>query len=159
MKLGTVPLLLSLTLIGGCSQDRSGPPAPKPGASADAPTGQAPVEWFIDRAAESGLNFLHYNGASGHYYYPEILGPGVALFDYDNDGDLDVYIVQGRSLGSGEAPPPPAKALHFTDVTEQSGIDARGYGLGVAAGDIDNDGWVDLYLMNFGPNQMLHNNG
>jgi enediyne biosynthesis protein E4 len=140
----------------------------------------AELEWFTDRAAEAGLDFVHYNGASGHYYYPEILGPGVALFDYDNDGDLDVYIVQARSLGSGDAPAPPATAvplrgrlyrndlqvrqdgtrvLHFTDVTEQSRIDATGYGLGVAAGDIDNDGWVDLYLINFGPNQMLHNNG
>jgi enediyne biosynthesis protein E4 len=130
-------------------------------------------------AAQVGLDFVHYNGASGHYYYPEILGPGVALFDYDNDGDLDVYIAQGRALGA-DAPAPPAAALplrgrlfrndlrvnadgtrtlHFTDVTEQSGIRATGFGLGVAVGDIDNDGWPDLYLMNFGDNQMLHNNG
>jgi len=179
MKLGAAPLVLSLALVGGCRQDNNRPPAPKPGAPAESPNGQAPVEWFTDRAAESGLNFVHYNGASGHFYYPEILGPGVALFDYDNDGDLDVFVPQGRALGN-DAPAPPAAALplrgrlfrndlqinpdgtrslHFADVTEQSGIRATGYGLGVAAGDIDNDGWIDLYLLNFGANQMWHNNG
>jgi hypothetical protein len=107
------------------------------------------------------------------------MAPGVALFDYDNDGDLDVYLVQGRLLGTGTPlMPPPAgppgdrlyrndletkadgtRVLHFTDVTRQSGIVPRGYGMGVAAGDIDNDGWVDLYLTGFGRNQMFHNNG
>ena len=107
------------------------------------------------------------------------MAPGVALFDYDNDGDLDVYLVQGQLLGSGMPllPPPQGPAgdrlfrndlevradgtrvLHFTDVTSQSGIHPRGYGMGVAVGDIDNDGWPDLYLTGFGRNQMFHNNG
>ena len=101
------------------------------------------------------------------------------MFDYDNDGDLDVYLVQGRMLGSGTPLiPPPAgelegrlyrndlqvrpdgsRVLHFTDVTAASGIHTRGYGMGVAAGDIDNDGWIDLYVTGFGGNQMFHNNG
>ena len=116
---------------------------------------------------------------SGKFYQPEIMAPGVALFDYDNDGDLDVFLVQGRMLGTGPPLlPPPAGALegrlyrndleikpdgtrtlHFTDVTEQSGIHTRGYGMGVAAGDIDNDGWIDLYVTGFGGNQLFHNNG
>jgi len=150
-----------------------------PASSAQPPSGTEP-EWFTDVAADVGLDFVHYNGASGRFYYPEILGPGVALFDYDNDGDLDAYIPQGRSLGPGAAATPPAKALplrgrlyrndlrvnpdgtrtlHFTDVTEQSGIRATGYGLGVAVGDIDNDGFPDLYLMNFDGNQLYRNNG
>jgi hypothetical protein len=116
---------------------------------------------------------------SGTFYQPEIMAPGVALFDYDNDGDLDVYLVQGRMLGTG-APliPPPAGALEgrlyrndltvnadgtrtlrFTDVTEQSGIHTRGYGMGVATADIDNDGWTDLYVTGFGGNQLFRNNG
>src|SRR5436190_8668043 len=116
---------------------------------------------------------------SGKFYQPEIMAPGVALFDYDNDGDLDVYVVQGQMLGSGTPLiPPPAgplgdrlyrndlvvnpdgsRTLHFTDVTASSGLHPRGYGMGVAVGDIDNDGWLDLYLTGFGRNQMFRNNG
>jgi enediyne biosynthesis protein E4 len=182
MRISVASLILALGLVAACTSGTGNPGASRPSESArdaGAPSAAEP-EWFTDRAAEFGLDAVHHNGASGHFYYPEILGPGVALFDYDNDGDLDVYIVQGRSLGAGEAPAPPAQAqplrgrlyrndlqvrpdgsrvVHFTDVTEPSGIDARGYGLGVAAADIDNDGWVDLYLMNFGANQMFHNNG
>jgi hypothetical protein len=107
------------------------------------------------------------------------MAPGVGLFDYDNDGDLDVYLVQGRQLGPGSPLiPPPAgplgdrlfrndltvaadgsRTLRFTDVTATSGIAPRGYGMGVAAGDVDNDGFVDLYLTGFGRNQLFHNNG
>ena len=108
----------------------------------------------------------------------------MALFDYDNDGDLDVYLVQGPRAGSkrehrrqsrvGEELPLPdrlyrndlsmgpdgSRTLRFTDVTRASGIDAPGYGMGVAAGDFDNDGWIDLYLTKFdAPNQLLRNNG
>jgi hypothetical protein len=173
-------LSMLLALAAGCSTDQGTPASSTavpagPGASA-----ADSADWFTDQAAASGIDFVHFNGASGHLYYPEILAPGVALFDYDNDGDLDAYIAQGKALGAGPAPEPPAKAtplrgrlyrndlsvapagtrrLHFTDVTVESGIDARGFGLGVAAGDINNDGWVDLYLTNFGPSQMLQNNG
>ena len=177
MKTGAACVFSALVLAAGCGAERGSQAS---GSASDAARPAAErLEWFTDRAAESGLNFTHFNGASGRYYYPEILPPGVALFDCDNDGDLDVYIVQGRSLDPRTTAPPSGQAdlrgrlyrnelqvradgtrvLHFTDVTEQSGIDARAYGLGVAAGDIDNDGWVDLYLMNFGPNQMFRNNG
>jgi enediyne biosynthesis protein E4 len=138
--------------------------------------------WFVDAASQSGLSFTHFNGMSGEFYYPEIMPPGVALFDYDNDGDLDLFIVQGQMLGAkalGHAifPPPDAsmlrgrlfrnelqvsgdgtRTLRFTDVTDASGIQARGYGMGVAAGDFNNDGCVDLYVTNLGSNQLFRNN-
>ena len=74
-------------------------------------------EWFVDRAAEAGLDFVHFNGMTGEFYQPEMAGPGAGLFDYDNDGDLDVYLVQGELLGDGDpllAPPadhPPGDRL------------------------------------------------
>src|SRR5271169_5743747 len=121
---------------------------------------------FQDIAAEVGLNFNHFNGATGKYYMPEIMGAGVALFDYDNDGDLDVYLVQGTRLdehGKLLFPLPPGwkpgnrlfrndlaetGKLHFTDVTEQAGVGHVGYGMGVAVGDYDNVGFQDLYVTN-----------
>jgi hypothetical protein len=133
-------------------------------------------DWFTDRAEESGLKFTHVNGMSGKFYYPEIIAPGAAMFDYDNDGDLDIYLVQGQRLGSSDVPgasgplkgrlfrndlvvnPDGTRTLRFTDVTEASGINARGYGMGVATGDFNNDGCVDLYLTNLGPNQLYRNN-
>lgn len=170
--------LLMLASISACSGG-SAPSTPGAGAPAPVAAAPAPGEWFSDRARESGLDFVHVNGMTGKFYQPEIMAPGVGLFDYDNDGDLDVYLVQGRQLGSGTPLiPPPAgplgdrlyrndlsvaadgtRALHFTDVTATSGISPRGYGMGVAAGDIDNDGFVDLYLTGFGRNQLFRNNG
>ncbi len=111
---------------------------------------------------------------------PEIMGAGVALFDYDNDGDLDVYLVQGTMLDPSKSsrqslfPPVPGwkpgnrlfknllsetGELKFVDVTEQAGVGHVGYGMGVAVGDYDNDGFLDLYVTNFGHNVLYHNNG
>ena len=132
---------------------------------------------FRDAAAEAGLDFHHFTGATGEYFMPEIMGAGVALIDYDNDGDLDVYLVQGTTLtpnGRLLFPPPagckpgnrlfrnelvPTGKLRFTDVTAQAAVGHVGYGMGVAAGDYDNDGYPDLYVTNFGSNVLYHNNG
>ncbi len=131
---------------------------------------------FREASAATGLVFQHFNGASGSLYFPEIMGGGVALFDYDNDGDLDVYLLQGTALDTQKPlfPLPktqqpghrlfrnelfPSKQLRFTDVTEKAGLSFVGYGMGVATGDYDNDGFVDLYVTNFGPNALFHNNG
>ena len=148
--------------------------------SAPAPAG-VPDAWFIDGAQQTGLDFVHFNGMSGERYFPEVMPPGVGLLDFDNDGDLDVYFVQGQMLGAGKTieqilvkPSGPLRGrlfrndlrlnadgtrmLRFVDVTAQSGIHATAYGMGVATGDLDNDGWTDLYLTNLGSNQMYRNN-
>ena len=169
----TLPLAV---LLVGCGAEGNEPSARAPALASGA---DRELEWFTDQAQAAGLGFVHFNGMSGELYQPEGIGPGVAMFDYDNDGDLDVYLVQGQRLGTGEPLMPPPSGLpltdrlyrndvqvggdgtrlQFTDVTEQSGIEARGYGMGVATGDFDNDGWVDLYVTAFGPNQMFRNNG
>ncbi|HEU4714991.1 MAG TPA: CRTAC1 family protein [Pyrinomonadaceae bacterium] len=138
---------------------------------------QQPV--FKEVSNQTGLKFQHYNGMTGKFYLPEITGSGGALFDFDNDGDLDVFLVQGTVLEPNIKPgetkfpwrdsePPRGRlfrndltrgALSFTDVTEQSGIVATGYGMGAAVGDINNDGLPDLYLTNLGANQMFLNKG
>ncbi len=138
---------------------------------------------FAELTGADTPDFIHFNGMSGEYYFVEMTGQGGALLDYDNDGDLDLYLVQGAMLGNGrtyqQALPPPRRIPpmdrlyrndlsigpngkaqpHFVDVTEQSGIRATGYGMGVAVGDIDQDGQVDLYVTQYGANLMLRNNG
>jgi hypothetical protein len=152
------------------------------GAPPASDSAAARTEWFTDKARETGLDFVHFNGMSGEFYYPEIMPPGVALFDYDNDGDLDVFVVQGQMLGSkpvsAAKPQPPhpgaligrlfrndltiaadgTRTPHFTDVTDASGIITRGYSMGLATGDFNNDGCVDLYVTSLGRNQLFRNN-
>ncbi len=154
-------------------------------AVAGGPAAADVTEPGFDEVAQAvGLDFVHFNGMSGERYYPEVVGPGAALFDYDNDGDLDVYLVQGHMLGPSQTPAeavfPPAPGqpltdrlyrndlekgkdgapkLHFTDVTRESGISGADYGIGVATGDVDNDGWTDLYVLNWGDNRLLRNLG
>lgn len=130
---------------------------------------------FEDRAAESGLDFMHRNGATGRHFLPEIMGAGAALMDVDADGDLDVFLVQGTHLPpDGGASDEPGDrlfrnelsetgALRFTDVSAEAGIEPGfgpgGYGMGVAVADMDADGWIDLYVTNVGPNRMWRNVG
>jgi enediyne biosynthesis protein E4 len=182
MKIRAGVLVLAVASLASCKADREvAPDRSVDSGSRVAAERPADGEWFVDQAEQTGLTFVHFNGMSGQFYYAEIIAPGAALFDYDNDGDLDVYLVQGselRAQGSGLRAPGSGnprslggrlfrndlvvatdgnRTLHFTDVTETSGIKAVGYGMGVAAGDFNNDGCTDLYLTNFGANQMLRN--
>src|SRR5947207_9139012 len=176
------PALLVLSLLTGCRSDSSPHATSETSSVGAAGVNDADSEWFVDRANDTGLRFTYFNGMSGEFYFPEMLPGGVALLDYDNDGDLDIFFVQGRMLGEGrtlsDATIPPVslplrgrlfrndlvvkpdgtRTLHFTDVTGQSGIDTHGYGMGVAAADFNNDGCVDLYLTNLGRNQLFRNN-
>jgi enediyne biosynthesis protein E4 len=156
---------LSIWSCAGDGRDRTAPS--EPGADG---------KWFADVAAQTGLDFVHRNGTTGDFYYPEVIAPGVALFDADNDGDLDVFLVQGAGftkqadapaahLGTGgrlfrndlRVNADGSRVVVFTDITDASGIITRGYGMGVAAGDYNNDGCIDLYLTGLERSQLLRN--
>ncbi len=125
----------------------------------------APV--FSEISGQSQLAFTHFTGYDSTYFVPESIGSGAALLDYDNDGDLDVYFVNGAPHGRNRRDQPkPKNQLFrqetdktFTNVTDASGLGDTGYGMGVAVGDIDNDGFVDVYISNYGPDKLYRNNG
>ena len=145
---------------------------------------RAEPQVFVDETVASGIDFVHFNGMSGELFFPEMMGAGVALVDYDSDGDLDVYLVQGRMLGSdksvddavfaprhslpmsdrlyrndGTDDANPSGPPRFTDVTESAGLPVGSYGMGVSVADINNDGQPDLYLAGVGDNHLLLNRG
>jgi hypothetical protein len=122
---------------------------------------------FQDVAAKAGLAGLkHVMGPEHKDYILETVGSGVALLDYDNDGWLDIYLVNGSTYDAmtGKAEAPHAALFHnnhdgtFTDVAAKAGVTNDRWGFGVAVGDYDNDGWPDLYVTNFGKNRLYHNN-
>src|SRR5579862_6465219 len=136
-----------------------------------------PAPPFEDVARETGLDFWHFSGATGDFRLREIAGSGGALIDYDNDGALDIFLVQGVPMDPEGKPLVPLPAgwkpgnrlfrnnlvrtgkLSFTDVTESAGLGYADIGMGVATGDYDNDGYTDLYVTNYGHNVLYHNNG
>ncbi len=172
-------VVLSLCFIAGCDSTGSlnSSASRESGAvSTPGPIAEQAVPVFEDIAETAGLVFMHDSGATGQYYMPEIMGAGIALLDYDVDGDLDVYVLQGKPLdpdvtedtvNPGATPGHrlyrnelvPSGDLTFSDVTEASGLGDRGYGMGVVVGDIDNDGDPDVYLTHFGPNVLYLNEG
>src|SRR5215470_948076 len=129
---------------------------------------------FTDVTVALGVHFNYLSSHTPKHYLPETMGPGVALFDYDNDGRLDIFVLNGAPLqdptpkGSIPQKTGPAywnRLYHqkpdgtFEDVTEKAGLQGFDYGMGVAVGDYDNDGYEDLYVTAYGGNRLYHNNG
>ncbi|MGA7412921.1 MAG: VCBS repeat-containing protein, partial [Bryobacteraceae bacterium] len=121
---------------------------------------------FEEIAERAGLAFTSNSSPTPNKNQPETMVAGVGLLDYDKDGYLDVYFVNGAAIPSlkKEGPPYWNRLFHnnhdgtFTDVTEKAGVAGEGYGMGVAIGDYDNDGWPDIYVVNVTKNQLFHNN-
>ena len=114
----------------------------------------------------SGITWRHVAGKSPEHYLPETTGAGCAFFDYDNDGWIDIYLVNSGRCDFFDPNPPLSNALYhnnrdgtFTDVTKKAGVAGGGYGQGVAVGDYDGDGYPDLYVTQYGRNILYHNNG
>ncbi len=163
-----VAVTTALWACAGPGGDSVGEPAVPAELAAAAPI-------FVERAAEAGLAFIHRNGAVGQYSYPELLVGGGALLDYDDDGFLDVYLVQsgpvpGSQPGNAGVSPksgsPPGNRLYrnlgngtFEDTTDAAGVGDTGYGAGATAADYDRDGLVDLYVTNVGANRLYRNLG
>ena len=125
---------------------------------------QYPFEEIL--AVRSGIHWVHSNGKSPEKYLPETTGAGCAFFDYDNDGWMDIYLVNSGKCDFLTPDPPLRNALYknnrdgtFTDVTEKAGVAAGGFGQGVAVGDYDGDGFPDLYVTQYGRSILYHNNG
>ena len=125
--------------------------------------GQAFPVMFTDVTQEARIQFKHHSGKNEHHHIVETMGAGAAFLDYDNDGFLDLYLIESGSL---EAEPTYVNRLYrnngdgtFIDVTQRSGVGDAGYGMGVTVGDYNNDGFIDLYITNFGANVLYQNRG
>lgn len=127
-----------------------------------------PEAKFTDVTEAAGIQFVHYNGAYGDKLLPETMGGGVAFLDYDNDGRPDLLFVNSTDWPwrAGQAASKPTLTLYhndgsgrFHDVTSNSGLNVSFYGMGVAVGDYDNDGFVDVFVSGVGENRLFHNNG
>ena len=120
---------------------------------------------FRDVTQQAGIRFVHNNGAFGKKFLPETMGPGVAFIDYDNDGWPDVFLVNGTDWPGHVQKHSTPKLYHnnrdgtFTDVTHKAGLDIEMFGMGVAVGDYDNDGYDDLFVTAYGQSHLFHNNG
>jgi len=126
----------------------------------------ASLPQFVDVTAQAGITFKHTSAATGRYYYLESYGSGAAFLDYNNDGHLDIYLLNGSRMPGFQPEKPPTNVLYrnngdgtFTDVTAIAGVGDTSYSFGCAIADYDNDGDQDIYVTNFGPNILYRNNG
>jgi enediyne biosynthesis protein E4 len=162
-----VIIILLFILILDARSGQQGPQSATPAA-------EKTVGHFVDVTAAKGLRFQYLASRTSRKYLLETMGAGVALFDYDNDGRLDIFLVNGAPLGDPTAkgtipqksgPEYWNRLYHqkqdggFEDATEKAGLQGTGYGMGVTVGDYDNDGYEDLYVTAYGGNKLYHNNG
>ena len=160
-RLGGLASVLMALALAGCGR------APTPGASTQAerpPEIALPAVRFVDVTEEAGIDFVHFNGAEGDKLLPETMGAGVAFFDYDGDGDPDLFLVNSAPWPGREMSPAPTHRLYrndgagrFEDATREAGLDKVFYGQGVAVGDYDNDGRPDLYITSVGRGYLFRN--
>ncbi len=146
-------------LTEGCSNDQHDQSEPSEESS------QTSEQWFTEISQQVGLDFHHVSGVNDSYFMPQIVGSGAALFDYDADGDLDIYLINSGDR-FGKTIPAPINRLYrreddatYRDVTSESGLGNQGFGMGVAIGDYNNDGYPDVYLANYGSDVFYRNNG
>ncbi|MCB9510507.1 MAG: CRTAC1 family protein [Deferribacteres bacterium] len=151
------PLLMATLLIVGCQQQ----------GEQNVENDSQQTSYLTDISEQVKLDFVHNPGVDGSYFMPESIGSGAAFLDYDNDGDLDIYLINCAWHSEQAATTPPLRNQlfqqqtdgTFINVTAESGLGDTGYGMGVAVGDIDNDGFVDVYISNYGPDALYRNNG
>ena len=126
-------------------------------AAGPAGAGDCPVQ-FTDVAEQAGIRFAHDRGSTPERHLPEMVGAGMAWLDYDNDGWMDLYVVQGGPFPAAGSPKAGDRLYRnngngtFSDVTRKAGLVETAYGMGAVAADYDNDGFVDLYVTNYGGN-------
>lgn len=168
VRTAIIGMSLILIVLAGCgNRTPPGPEHAEPRAVTSEPLGTRAADGFVEGQDVDPVPFRHVTGGTGELFLPEIMGSGAALLDFDNDGDLDLFFVQSGSLGGPPAPHCLVRndgrnaqgRLTWSTDFPGSSIPSTGYGMGVAAGDYDNDGDIDLYVTALGPNQLLRNQG
>ncbi len=167
--LGLIGLMLLPFVAPGCGTQADKAVIAEPVAPVRPPEVKVdtlPPVKFVDITQSAGIRFVHANGAFGSKLLPETMGAGVAFLDYDGDGDPDLLFVNSCPWPGHETKPAPTQCLyrndgkgHFEDVTKQAGLDKSFYGQGIAVGDYDNDGHVDVYITAIGGGHLFRNNG
>ncbi len=155
-------------LLAGCGDDRE---VPEEAATSTPESAAETAGWFAGVTQERGIDFVHQDGRTGELYYVETAASGGGFLDYDDDGDLDLYLINGAATPFPAAGPPlsadaPRNALYendgqgrFSDVTGKAGVGDTGYGMGMCVGDYDGDGILDFLVTNFGPDRLCRGTG
>ena len=157
----TFEALAAILLLWGCGREPDSPVADPPLRPQEK---SVPTVRFVDITSAAGIYFKHTSGLSGRKYGVEALGSGAAFFDYNGDGHMDLYVVNGADLPGHISPQPPRNALYRNRadgrfVETAAGVADTSYGMGCSAGDYDNDGDADLFVANFGTNVLYRNEG